>query len=81
MAFIEQISEDEATGAIAQIYATAQNRAGGVANILKVMSLDPATLQTSMQFYLSLMKSKNALSNVRKEMLATVVSHVNDCYY
>jgi uncharacterized peroxidase-related enzyme len=81
MAFIEQISEEQATGEIAQIYATAQKRAGGVANILKVMSLDPATLRTSMQFYLSLMKSKNALSNARKEMLATVVSNVNDCYY
>ncbi|MGI9240407.1 MAG: hypothetical protein ACR2RV_06370 [Verrucomicrobiales bacterium] len=81
MAFIEQISEDGATGEIAQIYSTAQSRAGGVANILKVMSLDPATLQTSMQFYLSLMKSRNALSNARKEMLATVVSHANDCYY
>ena len=81
MAYIEQISEDDATGAIAQIYATTQKRAGGVANILKVMSLDPATLQASMQFYLSLMKSQNALSSARKEMLATVVSHANDCYY
>jgi uncharacterized peroxidase-related enzyme len=81
MAYIEQISEDDATGTIAQIYATTQKRAGGVANILKVMSLDPATLQASMQFYLSLMKSQNALSSARKEMLATVVSHANDCYY
>lgn len=34
-----------------------------------------------MQFYISLMKAPNALSNTRKEMLATVVSHANDCYY
>ena len=81
MAFIDQISEKQATGAIGELYAAARKRAGGVANILKVMSLDAATLKTSMQFYLSLMKSPNALSAARKEMLAAVVSNVNDCYY
>lgn len=81
MAFIDQISEEQATGAIGEIYQAARKRAGGVANILKVMSLDAATLKTSMQFYLSLMKSPNALSSARKEMLAAVVSNVNDCYY
>ena len=81
MAYIEQISETEASGEIGQIYEVAQKRAGGVANILKVMSLDAATLKTSMQFYISLMKSQNALSNARKEMLAAVVSNANDCYY
>ena len=81
MAYIEQISENEASGPVGEIYELAKKRAGGVANILKVMSQDAATLGTSMRFYVSLMKSKNALSNARKEMLATVVSNVNDCYY
>ena len=45
------------------------------------MSQDAATLHASMEFYISLMKMPNALSNARKEMLATVVSNVNDCYY
>jgi hypothetical protein len=34
-----------------------------------------------MQFYVKLMKSPNALSSQQKEMLATVVSGANDCYY
>ena len=34
-----------------------------------------------MQFYVGLMKSENALSGARKEMLASVVSNLNDCYY
>jgi len=34
-----------------------------------------------MQFYVSLMKRPNALDAARREMLATVVSNVNDCYY
>jgi alkylhydroperoxidase family enzyme len=52
-----------------------------VANILKVMSRDAAVLQGSMMFYLNLMKSPNALSAGRREMLAAVVSNINDCYY
>ena len=56
-------------------------RAGGVANILRVMSCDARSLQGSMQFYVSLMKSPNALSPARREMLATVVSNANGCYY
>ena len=31
--------------------------------------------------HIQLMKVSNALGNARKEMLATVVSNVNDCYY
>ena len=81
MAYITQIHESEATERLEKVYEAAEARAGGVANILKVMSQDPATLETSMRFYVSLMKSENALSNARKEMLAAVVSNVNDCYY
>ena len=34
-----------------------------------------------MMFYLKLMKSPNGLSAARREMLAAVVSNLNDCYY
>ena len=44
-------------------------------------SQDAATVRSSLMFYVSLMKSHNALSPARREMLAAVVSNVNDCYY
>ncbi len=81
MAFIRQINDEDATGPLARLYAAAQSRAGTVANIIKVMSLDPRSAQGSMGFYASLMKQPNALSPARREMLAAVVSNVNDCYY
>ena len=81
MAHIRQIAEDEATGLLEQIYAAGRSRAGGVANIIRIMSLDAESTQASMRFYLSLMKRPNALSAARREMLATVVSNVNECYY
>lgn len=81
MAYVEQTSEEDAVGIVAELYAAARERAGGVANIIKVMSSDGRSLKGSMQLYVSLMKSTNALSPARREMLATVVSNVNDCYY
>ncbi len=81
MAYIRQVSEDEATGRLKSIYDAGRARAGGVANIIKVMSLDAPSTQGSMGFYLSIMKRDNALPAPQREMLATVVSNVNDCYY
>lgn len=81
MAYIRYIQVDEASGTVKRHYDAATRRAGRVANIIKMMSLDAATLQTSMQFYISLMKSPNALSAAQREMLATVVSNANGCFY
>ncbi|MBI4659426.1 MAG: hypothetical protein HY735_11345 [Verrucomicrobia bacterium] len=81
MAYLNHTTESEATGALKRLYDAACARAGYVANIIKVMSLDVPTAEASIQFYVRLMKSENALGKARKEMLATVVSNINDCYY
>jgi alkylhydroperoxidase family enzyme len=81
MAYIQQIPEEEAQGVVANVYKAALQRAGGIANIIRVMSNDGRSMEASMQFYVALMRSPNALSPARREMLATVVSNANDCYY
>ena len=81
MAYVKQTAEEDAVGAVADVYGAARERAGGVANIIRLMSCDGRSLKGSVQFYVSLMKSTNALSPARREMLATVVSNANDCYY
>ncbi len=81
MALIRQIKESEAQGILKEVYDSAVSRSGQVANIIKVMSLDARTVRASMKFYTALMKSKNALEPARREMLAAVVSNVNECYY
>ena len=81
MAFIRQIAEADATGPLKRVYAAATGREGSVAGIVKVMGLDAPSLQASMQVYMSLMKRDNALMPSQREMLAAVVSNVNDCYY
>lgn len=81
MAFIRQVNDDEAEGTLARVYDAARGRVGNVAGIIKVMSLDPPSVQASMQFYMSMMKRPNALPGATREMLAAVVSNINDCYY
>jgi alkylhydroperoxidase family enzyme len=81
MAFIRQIAEQDATGPLKRVYDAATGREGTVAGIVKVMGLDAPILQASMQVYMSIMKRENALNAAQREMLAAVVSNVNDCYY
>lgn len=81
MPWIDQISDEEADGPIAELFESARKRAGGVANIIRLMSLNAEIAAESIQFYMVLMHSPATLSRSRREMLATVVSHANDCYY
>ena len=81
MAYIRQIEVDEATGKLKKIYDAGVQRAGSVANIIKIMSLDADSCHAAMMFYVSMMKRENALDAATRELLATVVSNVNDCYY
>ena len=81
MPFLKLISIENATGLVEKIYSSATARAGRVANIIKAMSLHGESCRASMALYMSLMKSENALDPAEREMLATVVSNANDCYY
>ena len=81
MPYITQVKPSDATGRLKKIYDSANERAGYVAGIIKVMSLDPSSCAASMGFYGSLMKVDNGLSTAQREMLATVVSNANDCFY
>ena len=81
MAWIREVSEEEATGLLARIYGGGTERAGGVANIIKIMSLRPEVLDPFMKIYLRLMKGPSRLSRDERELLATVTSRVNDCHY
>jgi len=81
MAYIKQVDPSEAEGALARVYDAASQRTGTVPGVIKVQSLDPRSLQAMMQLYIGLMKSDNALAPARRELLAAVVSNVNECFY
>jgi len=81
MAWIRIVGEGEASGDLAREYEEARARAGRVWNILKIMSLNPGVLRQSMGLYKLLMRGPSALGRAQREMLAVVVSKVNDCHY
>ncbi len=81
MAWVKMIEPEEATGELQAEYDKAIRRAGKVFNILKVQSLNPGTLRASMGLYLATMYGRSGLSRLDREMLATVVSCVNRCFY
>ena len=81
MAYIDTIEIEDAEGIVKQEYDKGNRRAGRVFNILKIMSRRPLALKESMRMYLAIMYGESELSRAQREMLATVVSQVNHCYY
>mgnify|MGYP000951480133 CR=1 FL=1 len=81
MAHLDLIDPDDATGPLKQEYDEAVGRAGKVFNIVRSMSLRPGVLRRSMAMYKAIMFGPSGLSRAERELLATVVSATNDCYY
>ena len=81
MPHLRLIDPDDADGALAEEYAAAVGRAGKVFNIVRSMSLSPGVLHASMELYKTIMFGPSQLTRRERELLATVVSATNECYY
>lgn len=81
MAYIELVADGDATGPLEPIYDAALQRAGRVYNIVRTMSPNPAVLEASMRLYMQVMKGPSGLSRAERELMATVTSAANECYY
>ena len=81
MAWIKVISQAEATGLLKKQYDAALKRASKIWNIVSIMGLNPHAMRDSMRFYKKIMFGESPLSRSQREMLATVVSSVNNCTY
>jgi len=82
MAWIRTVDPAEASGLLKTPYHEAVARAGKVFNIVRLQSLRPRVLRSSIQLNVELMRSsESALSRSQREMIATVVSRENGCHY
>ncbi len=82
MSWIRTISEDDATGRLAELYAAHTDAASGaVDNILKIHSLAPGGLEAHLALYLHVMRGTKTLRKADREMIAVVVSQLNGCHY
>jgi alkylhydroperoxidase family enzyme len=81
VAHLRLIEPDEAEGLLAEEYEAAVARAGKVYNIVRSMSLDVEVLRRSMELYRAIMFGPSGLTRQERELLATVVSAANECFY
>jgi alkylhydroperoxidase family enzyme len=81
VAHLELIDPEDADGLLKEEYEAAVERAGKVYNIVRSMSLAPEVLRRSMELYREIMFGPSRLSRQERELLATVVSATNECYY
>lgn len=82
MAWIRTVAEAEATGIVKEEYNAATERAGRVYNIVKLLSVRPNSMRPFIELYIAIMFDEDSpLSRMQREMIATVVSKVNECHY
>lgn len=82
VAWIETVAEDEADESLRSLYDRARDpRSGVVDNIIKVHSLHPDSLRDHLELYLTTMRKRSGLSRAEREMIAVVVSTINECHY
>ena len=81
MAYIELVRDEQATGRLKELFDAAVKRAGRVFHIVRTMSPNPPVMEASMGIYMHIMKGPSGLTRRERELLATVTSRANDCYY
>jgi len=81
MSWIKVVDEGEATGELKKVYERIKKERGKIANIMKVHSLNPSTMEDHMRLYRNIMFGSNGLKRDERELLAVVVSALNGCEY
>ena len=82
IAWIEIVPEAEARGELKRAYQRAGDpESGQVDHIMKVHSLNPASLLDHLHLYKTLMYADSPLTRVQREMIGVVVSAINRCEY
>ncbi len=82
MTWIKTIDRTEAEGKLKQIYDRIKpDENADIPEVLKKHSLNPEVLRGHVKLYKAIMYGKSNLSRSVREMIATVVSNVNECHY
>ena len=82
MAYIDYISYDDATPALRELYDKYKSPGKTVpANIVRIGGYNPKAMDFHVKFYRAIMFGKSPLSRHQREMIAVVVSALNNCHY
>ena len=81
-AWIRTVPQDEAESELSELYRLVLDpHSGQLDHILQVHSLHPAGLRAHFDLYSAVMRSTRGLRKADREMIALVVSSVNECGY
>ena len=81
VAYIPYIEECDASAELRELYARYRSPGGQVDNVLRIHSHNPASMEKHFELYATLMRGESDLSKIQREMIAIVVSAINECHY
>ena len=82
MTWIRTVADEDASGELRELYDRVRDPANGeLDNIMSVHSLDPKGLEAHYVLYANAMRGTRSLRKVDREMIALVVSQINECHY
>jgi len=81
MPWIKQIDEKEASNKLQTVYGEVKAKRGKISNIMKVHSLDPVSMKNHLDLYLSIVENNSSINEEERELIAVVVSSLNNCSY
>ena len=82
MSWIETIDPDDADAELTELYRqTLDPTTGELDNIMRVHSLHPRGLAAHQAVYGAVMRPTPSLRRAEREMIALVVSRINECHY
>lgn len=82
MAWIPTIDPEDADAELRELYDRVRDPASGALdNILSVHSLHPRGLAAHYELYAAVMTPTRSLRKAEREMIALVVSVLNECHY
>jgi len=82
MAWIETPREDQWEDELAELYGQVADRAHGrVDNIFQIHALKPQAMDAHNALYTSAMSGTKTLRKVERELIALIVSDINECHY
>lgn len=81
MSFIGYVSYDDASDELKKLYQCFGGESKQPANIVRIAGLNPKAMEAHVNFYRSICQQPSPVSRDRREMIATLVSALNNCHY
>lgn len=78
---IQVLEYEESEGRLREIYDQIIQSRGKLAEVHKIQSLNPETIQSHMELYLDIMFRASPLNRATRELIAVIVSRTNSCEY